>query len=165
MRAHAHARTHHISFLSISLYFSPTNKEHSPHFSTSKLGSSASERPREGACGPAPATHHPRNRLSPLHAALLSVLSRPSTRDNNRRGCAHQKPSPVDSPPGRCVKQRGGILRAVLERLAGGLTADFKVTNRWPGPGRHIKPLRLIDAATGEIKRSRASALTKGEKI
>lgn len=43
-RARARTRTHHISFLSISLYFSPTNKKHSPHLSTSKLGSSGRER-------------------------------------------------------------------------------------------------------------------------
>lgn len=51
---HAHTHRHtYISFLSISPYFSPTNKKHSPHFSTSKLGSSTSKRPRKGACGTA----------------------------------------------------------------------------------------------------------------
>lgn len=79
-RARAHTRTHNISFLSISLYFSPTNKKHSPHFSTSKLGSSASKRPREGACGTAflqltiHVTELSNNRLlSPLSCYVLPL--------------------------------------------------------------------------------------------
>lgn len=48
-----------------SLSLSPTNKKHSPHFSTSKLGSSTSKRPKEGACGTAFATtYHPCNRVA-----------------------------------------------------------------------------------------------------
>lgn len=80
-RAHSLTRAHtHISFLSISLYFSPTNKKHSPHFSTSKLGSSASKRPREGACGTAflqltiHVTELSNNRLlSPLSCYVLPL--------------------------------------------------------------------------------------------
>lgn len=174
----------HISFLSISPYFSPTNKKHSPHFSTSKLSSSTSKRPREGACGTAflqLTIHVPEQPLRLENVKVKQSQQQAAHIYNQPRLCSLYRHIgqffflPLNANKGEELFSLYFSPQVVFQEImaggrnppgcfytnwAKGLTVDFKVMNRWPGPGRYIKTQRSGFAIFNKIKKIKASRKT-----